>query len=463
MEFAGKNILVCGMARSGISAALLLKSQNAAVVAQDLKPREALYGAADELEKNGITVVTGIDPSALSDKTDMIILSPGVPTDAPFLMTAAQKNIPVLSELELGFLFCAAPVIAITGTNGKTTTTALTGEIIKKKYRAKILGNIGTAFTSEAINLTPDDAAVLEVSSFQLEHVNQFKPKVAVVLNITPDHLDRHKTIENYIAIKERVFKNQTSGDFLILNYDDPVCRGMAGKAASQTIFFSRARTLRRGVFIDGGSVVSNVDGEYVEIMKTDEIQIPGDHILEDILASCAAACCMGVPAGAIADAVRAFRGVAHRLEHVAVFNGVDYFNDSKATNPDAAIKGLAAMKRPVVLICGGYDKHIGFHDWTARFNEKVRLAVLMGATAEKIAAACEINNFHNYRTARSLKEAVEICAITARPGDAVLLSPACASWDMFRDFEERGQLFCEYARALTEIPQHETGNTCNR
>ena len=448
MDYKNKKVLVCGIARSGIAAAFMLKKLGASVTVSDNKNADEIeiVGGLLELQNAGIKIIFGKNPdSDMLNDAEIIVLSPGIPSDTPFVLEAKQKGVKVISEIELAYSVCKAPVIAITGTNGKTTTTALTAEIFRSVYKkTEALGNIGNAFCSKALELTAEDYAVVEVSSFQLENIMDFKPKAGVVLNITPDHLDRHKTLDEYVKMKERIFENQDDNDFLILNSDDPICEIMAAKSKSKIIYFSQKKENIRGVYLKNNSIISNINGEHEIITGTGELKVVGRHLLEDVLACVATARCFGISVKNIADVLHSFNGVTHRLEYVAEINGVKFYNDSKATNPDAAIQGLTAMERPTVLICGGYDKNSDFSEWTALFNKKVKYAVMIGATADKIINSCESFDFYSYEKADSLEEAVKKCFAAAEPGDAVLLSPACASWGMFKDFEERGNKFKE-------------------
>ena len=444
--YENKNVLVCGLARSGAAAAKLLSRLGARVTVCDLRNADQLQNEIGELNEN-IKIICGKNPDdVLLNETDLIILSPGIPSDAPFVTKAKNKKIRVISEIELAFSVCNAPVIAVTGTNGKTTTSVLTGKIFESKYETAVLGNVGEAFSKKAADISPNGVAVVETSSFQLENIETYKPKAAIILNITPDHLDRHKTLAEYVRIKKRIFEKQKEDDYLILNYDDPLCAQIAAEAKSKVIYFSNKTVLNEGVFLENGLIISNINGAREEIVSVDELMIRG-HLIDNALAACAAAVLFNVSVVKIADTLRGFKGVEHRLEYVAEINGVEYFNDSKATNPDAAIKGLSSMTRPVLLICGGSEKNLDFTEWTALFKNRVKKAFVIGETADKIIGACEKNNFFDYEKVKSLEEAVKKCVAAAEPGDAALLSPACASWDMFRDFEERGSEFKKFVK----------------
>lgn len=450
MDFSNKNILVCGMAQSGVAAAKLIKSHNGNVVLQDKKDASELKEVISSLSGSGINILTGENPET-TEGFDFIVLSPGVPADLPFLKAAEEKGIPVISEIELGYLFCKAPIAAITGTNGKTTTTALLGEILKS-YNPKtfVVGNIGNAISNEAERMDEGSFCVCELSSFQLEKIKDFRPHVSAVLNITPDHLDRHKTMENYINIKERIFLNQNKDDYLILNYEDEVCRKMAEKTSAKVFFFSSKRSLSEGIFLKNDIICINALGSKEEVINVDELKIFGVHNYENAMAASMMAACMGVPLKCIGEVLKNFKAVEHRIEFVKTIKGVDFFNDSKGTNPDSSIKAIQAMKKPTVLIGGGYDKNADYTEWIQNFSGKIKELVLIGETADKIEKACKEQGFYNITRAKTLEEAVDISFSKAEEGEAILLSPACASWGMFDNYEQRGRLFKEYALSLS-------------
>jgi len=450
MDFFNKKVLVCGIARSGVASALLLKRLGAAVTAQDLKERGKLEPFAAELESQSITLLTGTNPDAVVQDFDMLVISPGIPYDLPFLEKARGLGIPVWGEIELAYSVCAAPVIAITGTNGKTTTTSLTGEIMAAVRPGSVtVGNIGTAFTEKAMDVPADAVAVAEISSFQMETAHNFRPRVACVLNITPDHLNRHKTLECYVEMKERVFRNQCEEDFLVLNYDDERCRGMAARARSRIVYFSSKTEPSEGVFLRGENIWVRMLTYDEKLLSIRELRTPFAHIIEDMMAAAAMAICAGAGLEAIREVLRRFTGVEHRVEYVATVDGVDYYNDSKATNVDAAVKALEAIDRPVVLIGGGLDKACSFGDWIQLFPGKVKFLAVLGETAAQIMDECEAHGFHAYEKVNGLQDAVALCRAKAAPGDCVLLSPACASWDMFESYEQRGELFKDYVRNM--------------
>ena len=446
--YENKNILVCGMAKSGISAALFLKEKGANVTLQDLKSKEA-FGDTSCIEDKGIVLYMGKNPDDIIEKQDVVVLSPGIPCDLSFVKKAYDLGKEVTGEIEVGYKFCPCPVAAITGTNGKTTTTTLTGEIFKAFCNTAVVGNIGIPFTGEVDKLDEKSYAVLEASSFQLETIKDFKAHIAAVLNITPDHLNRHKTLETYIAMKERVFENQTEEDFLVLNYEDETCRDMKNRARGRVFFFSSARELDEGIFLKDGNIIIKWDSFDETVININDIKILGTHNYENVMASVAIAVCAGIPMETIVRVVKDFKGVEHRIEYCGSPNGVDYYNDSKGTNPDASIKAVMAMVKPIVLIGGGYDKKADYTDWVKTFDGRVKHIVLIGETAGDIEKCCIENGFDAITVCDTFEEAVAECAAKAEEGDCVLLSPACASWGMFDNFEQRGDLFKELVRKM--------------
>jgi len=444
MDLNNKNILVCGMARSGIAAAVLLANKGANVTLCDSKPKEQLTDAIAELEKSGakVNMLVGQNPEN-THQYDMLVLSPGVPYVLPFIQNAKAAGVPVISEVELAYRFTPCKIAAITGTNGKTTTTALTAQIIGAHIQnTHALGNIGTSWSGMVDSLSADSFVVAELSSFQLEVIDEFRPLVSAVLNISEDHLDRHGTMEYYIAAKERIFENQSSANFTVLNYDDPVCKSMANRTKARVLWFSSSKELEEGAYLKNGSIWLKFNGFYGALANINELKILGTHNMENAIAAALIAACAGVPADVISAQLKAFGGVEHRMEHVADINGVAYYNDSKATNTDAAIRAINSTNRPIVLIGGGYDKAANFDDWTKQFNGKVKHLVVFGQTADKIIDSAKNQGFTSFEKVKTLEEAVQNARKTAQEGDCVLLSPACASWDMFKDFEQRGELF---------------------
>ena len=448
MDIQGKNVLVFGSGISGEAAAGLLAGHGARVI---------LYDGNEKLDKEGIAkrvpegtqIILGGFPQEILDSLSLVVMSPGVPTDLPVVEQMHEKAIPVWGEIELAYTYGKGDVLAITGTNGKTTTTTLLGEIMKEAADSVfVVGNIGTPYTGIASETSEDSVIVAEISSFQLETVRSFRPKVSAILNITPDHLNRHHTMEAYLGAKERIVENQTAEDYCVLNYEDEVLRQFGETVKAQVLYFSSRRKLNRGVYLDGDRIICNIDGE-TEICRTGDLQILGTHNYENVMAAVAMACAYGVPADIIRRVITSFKGVEHRIEFVAEKNGVAYYNDSKGTNPDAAIRGIRAMNRPTVLIGGGYDKDSSYEEWIDAFDGKVKKLVLIGATREKIAETARKKGFTDIVLADSFEEAFEKCTEYAEPGDAVLLSPACASWGMFKNYEERGDKFKELVEQL--------------
>ena len=453
MKLIGKKVLVFGAGISGIGAADLLCQVQAVPVIYDgnkkLTEKEVL---AKLQNPSGASAVLGELPDSLLEQVDLAVLSPGVPTDLDEVKRIRQKGIPIWGEVELAWQMGKGRVMAITGTNGKTTTTALTGQIMKDYFPdVYIVGNIGTPYTSCALQMTQDTVTVAEISSFQLETIREFAPSVSAILNITEDHLNRHHTMEEYIRVKELITCNQGKEDVCVLNYEDPVLRqfGEEQKGRIGITFFSSLRELPQGVFLRGSQIVLREKEEETVVTDTGNLKIPGRHNHENVMAAIAIARAAGVPVESIQKTVENFRAVPHRIEYVTEKNGVVYYNDSKGTNPDAAIKGIQAMDRPTLLIGGGYDKQSEYTEWINSFDGKVRYLVLIGQTREKIQEAAKACGFTDTILVDSLEEAVKICAAKANPGDAVLLSPACASWGQFDNYEQRGDMFKEYVNRL--------------
>ena len=451
MEFTNKNVLVYGTGISGISAVSLLESVHAKVILYDENTKitkEQVRGklAADTKAK----IILGVLSDEIISTLDFVVLSPGVPTDLPIVEQFKKLGITVLGEIELAYQLSKGRVVAITGTNGKTTTTTLVGKLMKNYFDSVfVVGNIGNPYTEAARVMKEDTVTVAEISSFQLETIHEFHPVVSAILNITPDHLDRHHTMECYIETKEKIALNQTKEDVCVLNYDDQVTRDFAEHCNASVLYFSRLHKLQKGVFMDGETFVYS-DGETtVEICKTTDLKVLGGHNHENVMAAIAMAVSMKVPMDIIRKTVMEFTAVEHRIEFVTTKQGVDYYNDSKGTNPDAAIKGIQAMNRKTVLIGGGYDKGSEYDEWIESFDGKVTYLVLLGATREKIAECARKHGFENIIFVETMEEAVKVCSEKANPGEAVLLSPACASWGMFDNYEQRGRIFKDLVRKL--------------
>lgn len=448
MNFKNKNVLVCGVARSGISASLLLKKLGANVTIQDLKTEDELENI-DILKNEKIQLYLGKNPAKdLIDKMDIMVVSPGLPLDLDFVLYA-KNRLKIISEIELAYSVCKAPIVAITGTNGKTTATTLVGEIISNYKKSFVVGNIGIPFSEKVLEMKEDDFAVCEVSSFQLETIHNFRPKVSAVLNITPDHLNRHKTMQNYILAKERIFENQKEDDFLILNFEDEICRKMASKTNANVLYFSSKKEIENGAYLKNNEIFINCFGKNEKFININELNILGVHNMENVMASILMCACLKIPFEIIKNTLINFKGVEHRIEFVSNKNGVDYYNDSKGTNVDASIKAILAMKKPIYLIAGGYDKQTDFKEFIQTFENRVKKVVLIGDVKEKIAKQCKEMNFNNFEITDTLEKAIKICFENAENGDCVLLSPACASWDMFKNFEERGNLFKSYVENI--------------
>lgn len=450
MDLSGKKVLVMGAGISGMAVAKIAKELGAKVILSDTKDAEQLGSVPEVLAQNNIQLVTGEQREELLADVHLVILSPGISINHPLLQQAVSKGVEVISEVELAFRMTQASFVAITGTNGKTTTTTLTGEILKKSGKRVVVGgNIGIALSEAVYNLAEDAMVVAEISSFQLEGVCWFRPHVCAVLNLTPDHIDRHGTVQVYQAMKERIFARQTKDDYLILNYDDPVVRAMAQQAPSQVCFFSNTQELGEGAYVRNGQIILSVGGKTERVCSVEEMGIRGGHNVQNALAACALAKACGVSADVMAETLRQFKGVEHRLEYVADINGVKYYNDSKATNPESAIVALQAFTEPVVLIAGGYDKGTDLSALMTAIKTHVRELILVGQAADRFAAAAGIHGIKAIHRVLTFADAVTLAAGFARPGESVVLSPACASYDMFKNYEERGTTFKQMVLAL--------------
>jgi UDP-N-acetylmuramoylalanine--D-glutamate ligase len=447
IELRKMRVLVVGLARTGVATALFCAKHNAVVTATDMRPESELREAPAKLREAGVT----LEPGGHQEKTylaqDLIIPSPGVPADDPLLLKARSKKITIWSEIELAYRFLEGELIGITGSNGKTTTTTLVHHILKTAGKNAILaGNVGTPLISCVDQMTPHTWSVVELSSFQLELIDKFRPDIGLFLNLTPDHLDRHKTMEAYAAAKKRIFGQQTELDAAVLNADDAPTVALAPKKP-QVFWFSRKEAVAQGACQRGEDIVIVHHGKEEFVMKVDEIPIPGAHNLENVLAAVMAARLAEVDVATIAKGVRSFEGVEHRLEFVAEIGGVRYFNDSKATNVDATLKALDAFPGRILIILGGKDKGSDYTVLQKPLREKVVLALLIGAAAEKIES--QIAGSAAIDRAGTMDRAVEIASQAARPGDVVLLAPACASFDQFEDYEQRGRVFKELVKRL--------------
>ena len=449
MELKGKKVLVVGLGKSGLAAALFLRRQGAQVTVSDVRSADALARDIPALLEEGIMVETGGHGLLTFRRQDLIVVSPGVPLDTPELVQVQKFGLPVMGELELASRFLKGKTLAITGSNGKTTTTTLCGEIFAAGgLPVQVGGNIGVPVI-ELVDKSRDDGwSVLEVSSFQLETTEQFHPEIAVILNITPDHLDRHGNFANYIAAKERIFAKQTADDALVLNADDDAAMRSAARAKSKVYWFSRTRIVRQGAFIHEGTILFRETEQSAPetILKVASISLKGEHNVENVLAAVCASRLAGVAPEAIRSAVEKFRAVEHRLEFVANVNGVDYYNDSKATNVDAAMKAVAAFPAGIHLILGGKDKNSDYTLMRALLEERVKAVYTIGAAAEKITG--QIEGATAIVNAGTLDMAVAAAAEAAQAGDVILLAPACSSFDQFENYEHRGRFFKELVLA---------------
>lgn len=446
-----QKVLVAGTGISGIAAAKLLLAQGGEVVLYDGNDKLS----ADALKKKfdegaSLKVVLGELKKTDLAGVELCVISPGIPLDAPFVAVLDEAKIPIWSEIELAYHCTKGKLAAITGTNGKTTTTALTGEIMRSYYDSVfVVGNIGDPYTAHALETTDESVTVAEVSSFQLETIMEFHPNVSAITNITPDHLNRHKTMECYIQVKEGIAAKQTENDSCVLNYDDPVLREFGSTLKCKVVYFSRKEKLENGVFMDGDLIVYRHDGKNETVLDVKDLQIIGGHNHENVMTAVAISIEFGVPLENIREACRKFQAVEHRIEYVRERFGVTYYNDSKGTNPDAAIQAIKAMPGPTLLIAGGYDKHSEYDEWIESFDGKVRYLVLIGQTRDKIAECAKKHGITDIMYAEDMQEAVQVCASYANSGDYVLLSPACASWGMFPNYEERGRIFKECVNNL--------------
>ena len=453
MKIEEQKVLVVGTGISGIAAAELLQSKNVDTVLFDGNKEldlNKLYKKAPELKD--MPIILGELTEEQMHEFGVAVLSPGVPTDLPMVERLRAQNVAIWGEIELAYYFGKGRLIAITGTNGKTTTTALTGAIMKNYYKdVRIVGNIGIPYTSEAATMTDDTVTVAEISSFQLETIHDFCPDVSAILNITEDHLNRHHTMECYIKTKEDITRNQTKDQVCVLNYEDEVLRSFGESAPAKVVYFSSHRKLDNGFYLEGEDIYYAVDGQSTHVINVNELYLLGRHNYENVMAACAMSVNFGVPMDKIVEVLKIFQAVEHRIEYVTEKRGVKFYNDSKGTNPDAAIQGIRAMNRPTFLIGGGYDKQSEYDEWIEAFDGKVKKLVLIGQTAEKIENCAHRHGFMDTVRKDTFEEAIQYCYDNAKSGDAVLLSPACASWGMFPNYEERGRIFKEYVRNLEE------------
>lgn len=453
MDLEGKKVLVVGSGISGIGAVEALNHAKAEPILFDENEKLKREDIRAKL-KPGLQaeIVIGSLPEALKQSVELVVLSPGVPTDTEFVEDFRKRGVNIWGEIELAYEIGKGTVIGITGTNGKTTTTSLVGAIMAAHCKdVNVVGNIGNPYTLTAPDSTEETVTVAEISSFQLETVERFKPKVSAILNITPDHLNRHHTMENYAAAKEAVCKNQTKEEICVLNYENSYTRAFGDRCPASVVWFSSERELSDGFYLKGEEIFRAKDGVSERLMNIHDMKLVGMCNVENVMAAMAVASSCGVPMEEILPVVREFPPVEHRIEFVATKGGVDYYNDSKGTNPDAAIQGIRAMDRPTVLIGGGYDKQSDYDEWIEAFEGRVKCLVLIGQTREKIAACAKRHGVENIVLADTFEEAFGVCVEQAEPGDAVLLSPACASWGMFPNYEVRGRMFKEMVNRMEE------------
>ncbi|MFY9612301.1 MAG: UDP-N-acetylmuramoyl-L-alanine--D-glutamate ligase [Tissierellaceae bacterium] len=452
MELLGKNVLVIGLGISGVSTVKALDKLGAKIWVTDSKSEEELGDILSNLADISLNKHLGVSDMDIS-QVDFIVKSPGVPPSIPILRKARDMHIEIMSDIELAYrLNKANKMIAITGTNGKTTTTSLVGEVLKAaNLRTHVVGNIGRGILDSLLDAEEGDIFLIEASSFQLEDTNFFKPKVSLILNLAPDHLDWHKSYDNYIRAKKKIFINQDGEDYVVLNYDDALLRSFEDEIKANIIWFSTNEILDQGIYIDGRDIVIKLGRDKIHLMQQDDMKLLGRHNLENVLACIGICYAMGVDLDIVKATIQEFKGVEHRLEYVMEWQGISYYNDSKGTNPEASIKAIEAIPEPIILIAGGYDKASDFDDFVKAFKGKVKTLILLGETKYSIKASADKFNFKDYHIVESLEEAVQLASRLGNAGDHVLLSPACASWDMFNSFEERGRAFKDTVFKLSE------------
>lgn len=447
MDLKNKNVLLVGLAKTGVSTIKKLNKLGANIIVNDIKPKEKLEGIIEEIDNlDNIEYVLGKHLENI-ENIDLTIVSPGVPLDLPFIEKIKSEGIKIIGEVELAYKLSKNPTfIGITGTNGKTTTTSLVGEMFKKANKdTYIVGNIGNPVI-DTVDLTNENSyLVTELSSFQLESIEDFKPKVSTIINITEDHLNRHHTMENYINAKARIFKNQDKADFTILNYDDSIVRDLGESSNGNVLYFSIKEEVKQGAYLDkNNNIVIKVDGEELVLMNKSELSLPGNHNLENAMSAILMAYVLNIDTNVIIDTLRTFKGVEHRLEFVTNKDGIMFVNDSKGTNPDSTIKAITSYEKPIVLIAGGYEKQSDFTEMIKYATKNVKALVLLGQTAEKIETTAKEHGIDNISKVEDMEAAVKKAYEIAESGDVVLLSPACASWDMYPNFEARGLDFKE-------------------
>ena len=452
----GQKCLIIGSGISGIGAVTLLEHYGADMVLYDSNEKLTKEELKAKLPAGSKAVcVTGELPVEVEAGIQAVVLSPGVPTDIPLVNRLRDRGVSILGEIELGFLAEKGRVVAITGTNGKTTTTTLVGDIMKAHLgedKTFVVGNIGNPYTLEVLKTAEDTVTVGEISSFQLETIHTFRPAVSAILNVTPDHLNRHHTMEAYVKAKEAIASCQTKNEICVLNYDNEYTRDFADRCPARVVLFSSREVLADGYYLKDDKIVKSVNSQVTELLDIHtDMNLVGMCNVENVMAAIAIAEGMQVPMTTILSVIKQFHAVEHRIEFVATKGGVDYYNDSKGTNPDAAIQGIKAMSKPTILIGGGYDKQSTYDEWIESFEGKVKWLVLIGQTREKIADCARAHGVDCIKFADTFDECLKLCTELAESGDAVLLSPACASWGMFPNYEVRGKMFKDYVNSLPE------------
>ncbi|MCR4902594.1 MAG: UDP-N-acetylmuramoyl-L-alanine--D-glutamate ligase [Butyrivibrio sp.] len=451
-ELLGKKVLVIGSGLSGVGSVRLLHQVGAEVVLLDENTKITVEDIRNKLHEEDCdnTQIIQELPDEIIESLYAVVPSPAVPLDSVTITRLKDKNVKVWSEIEFAYRYSQGKLIAITGTNGKTTTTTLVGDIMKTYFEdTYVVGNIGFSYAERALEMTEKSVTTGEISSFQLEAVDKFHANVSAILNITPDHLNRHHTMECYAQMKFNVTNNQTKDDTCVLNYDNEYTREFGSKCPATVVYFSSHEKLDNGFYLDGEEIFMAKDGKAERVMNIHDMNLVGLCNVENVMAAIAISLAMGVPMNTILTVVHGFKAVEHRIEYVATKKGVDYYNDSKGTNPDAAIQGIRAMSKPTLLIGGGYDKGSEYDEWIENFGTKVKKLVLIGQTRDKIAECAKKHGFNDIEFKDTFRDAMEYCTENAAPGDAVLLSPACASWDMFPNYETRGKIFKDYVNEL--------------
>lgn len=456
MEYGDKHILVLGAGASGIGASWVLAQVGAHVVLNDYKPVTLPADEEKRLVSAGVEIITGLQDESLLDGVDRIVISPGISLDIPIVKAAQARGIDVVSEVEVAYELSKTPIVAVTGTNGKTTTTTLLTKVLEGSGKPVCVGgNIGDSLSEVAYSMPADGFLVAELSSYQLETIKHFRPIGAIMLNITPDHLARHKTMENYIAAKERIFENQLSTDFMVLNIDDPIVADMEHRVPSHILKISQHQVVPNGAYYDKGQCYVTKDGKATPVIGRDDIHIPGSHNIENILTVIALTYALGVPVETIHRIISEFHGVEHRLERVKTIDGVTFYNDSKATNVDSVVKALESFDQSVILLAGGHDKMTPLEDFMQLVKDHTKAVIFMGEAADRFENAAKEAGVQPIYRASSMKDAVEQGYKLADQGDIVLLSPACSSFDWYSCFEERGDDFKNCVHMLQEGRHH--------